>query len=246
MPHVKAIIFVLFFLLPAMCYAEESQTDSDKDGLSDQDEINIYFTDQNKADTDGDGYDDGLEIKNGYSPLVAGKKLDEVDSDKDYLNDDWEIKLGTGLKNPDSDGDKYLDGTEVAASFDPLNKKPVKLEKRIEVQVKKYRLQYYFGDQMLGDIPVSGGKASTPTPKGNFEILAKVPVKHYGGATYDYPNTKWNLHFTTNKYRYYIHGAYWHNKFGVAGVSGGCINVRYEDMEPLYWWTQIGVKVNIT
>jgi len=244
--HVKAFIFTLAFLFPFFCYAEEASVDSDQDGLSDQDEINIYFTDPNKVDTDGDGYNDGLEIKNRYSPLVAGKKLDEVDTDKDYLNDDWEIKLGTNLKNADSDGDKYLDGTEVKAGFDPLNSKPVKVTKKIEVEVAKYRLQYYFGDKMLEDIPISGGKASTPTPKGDFEILAKIPVKHYGGATYNYPNTKWNLHFATTKYRYYIHGAYWHDKFGKAGVSAGCVNVRYEDMELLYWWAQGGTKLRIT
>ena len=62
---------------------------------------------------------------------------------------------------------------------------------------------------------------------------------------YDYPNTKWNMHFTTQYYRYYIHGAYWHDNFGVLPVSGGCVNVRYEDMEDLYNFTEIGTNVTI-
>lgn len=44
--------------------------DSDKDGLSDYDEINIYHTDPNNPDTDGDGINDCDEIKKGLNPLV--------------------------------------------------------------------------------------------------------------------------------------------------------------------------------
>lgn len=44
--------------------------DSDNDGLSDFDEINIYKTDPNNKDTDGDGIDDCTEIKLGMNPLI--------------------------------------------------------------------------------------------------------------------------------------------------------------------------------
>ncbi|MFH0951427.1 MAG: L,D-transpeptidase, partial [bacterium] len=47
---------------------------------------------------------------------------------------------------------------------------------------------------------------------------------------------------TTGKYRYYIHGAYWHNNFGQP-MSHGCVNVAYDNMEDLYWYAQIGTKV---
>ncbi len=42
--------------------------DSDSDGISDYDEINIYKTDPFSADTDGDGFTDGIEIQGGYNP----------------------------------------------------------------------------------------------------------------------------------------------------------------------------------
>jgi tetratricopeptide (TPR) repeat protein len=42
--------------------------DTDDDGLSDLDEVNIYFTDPNNADTDGDGQNDGDEIALGFDP----------------------------------------------------------------------------------------------------------------------------------------------------------------------------------
>lgn len=47
--------------------------DTDQDGLSDDQELNIYQTDINNFDTDGDGYKDGDEVKNGYNPLGEGK-----------------------------------------------------------------------------------------------------------------------------------------------------------------------------
>lgn len=46
-----------------------ARTDSDRDGISDYDEDNIYKTDPNNPDTDGDGYSDGSEILGGYDPL---------------------------------------------------------------------------------------------------------------------------------------------------------------------------------
>lgn len=225
--------------------AQSLSSDSDGDGLTDVDELNIYYTEVLLADTDGDGFNDGLEISSDYSPRHSNnKKLIQVDSDSDYLNDKWELLLGTGLMNPDSDGDKYLDGTEVAAGYHPLNPEQVKLEKVIKVALKTQHLDYYFGDRLFGSFPISGGVQSLPTPEGEFSVLAKVPIKHYGGAGFDYPNTKWNLHFTTQKYRYYIHGTYWHNNFGQP-MSHGCVNVSYENMEPLYWWAQVGTKVLI-
>lgn len=221
-------------------------TDSDSDGLSDAEETAVYHTDPQQSDTDGDGYSDGLEVQNGFSPLVGGRaKAIDTDSDKDYLNDAWEIAAGTDLLNPDTDGDKYLDGTEVAASYDPKNAAPLRLAKRIEVSLKDQRLEYFFGDRRFGEFKVSTGKKATPTPPGEYVIKDKIPVKHYGGRGFDYPNTKWNLLFTRrNGWGYYIHGAYWHNAFGTP-KSHGCVNVSYANMEPLYWWTQVGTELVI-
>lgn len=53
----------------------QSKIDSDNDGLVDEDEFNIYKTDPHKTDTDGDGYQDGIEVKAGYNPNGPGKLI---------------------------------------------------------------------------------------------------------------------------------------------------------------------------
>ena len=49
------------------------QFDTDTDGLSDVDEIEVWKTDPKKFDSDGDGFGDGYEVVNEYDPLGPGK-----------------------------------------------------------------------------------------------------------------------------------------------------------------------------
>jgi hypothetical protein len=93
--------------------------DSDGDGLSDADEVKGtagYVTDPLAGDTDGDGMDDGDEIANGYDPTDAADGA--LDDDNDGLTNAEELQRGTDPKNPDSDGDGWIDG-EDPAPLDP-------------------------------------------------------------------------------------------------------------------------------
>ncbi len=47
--------------------------DTDGDGLTDQEEIEAWGTDPLNEDTDGDSYGDGTEIDNGFNPKGAGR-----------------------------------------------------------------------------------------------------------------------------------------------------------------------------
>ena len=49
-------------------FGESIVKDSDTDGISDYDEINLYRTNPFAADTDGDGYIDSVEVRLGYNP----------------------------------------------------------------------------------------------------------------------------------------------------------------------------------
>ncbi|MDD5152672.1 MAG: Ig-like domain-containing protein [Candidatus Pacebacteria bacterium] len=51
----------------------EALQDSDKDGISNYDEVNIYHTNPNMADTNKNGIPDGKEILSGNNPVAVGK-----------------------------------------------------------------------------------------------------------------------------------------------------------------------------
>lgn len=70
----------------------KTSLDTDEDKLTDVEEI-MYGTALDKPDTDGDGYIDGEEILNYYSPLVAGQKLSESGLFSEYKNDKFSYKV---------------------------------------------------------------------------------------------------------------------------------------------------------
>jgi len=49
--------------------------DSDSDGISNYDELTLYKTDPFTADSDGDGFIDGLEVAEGYDPLDSVREV---------------------------------------------------------------------------------------------------------------------------------------------------------------------------
>ncbi|MDA3897124.1 MAG: S8 family serine peptidase, partial [Desulfobacteraceae bacterium] len=82
-------------------YAALNYVDTDSDGISDDDETNIYGTDPGIADTDADGIGDGDELN--------------FWGDPGYLTDhDGDIAtFPNNLLDPDSDNDGLLDGEEI-------------------------------------------------------------------------------------------------------------------------------------
>ena len=118
--------------------------DTDGDGLSDGQEVNVYGTSPTNADTDGDGLKDGEEVGRGTNPLAT-------DSDGDGLLDGWEVaqgldpvdasgengasgdmdgdglcnsdeqSLGTDPHAADSDGDGVSDFLEICNGSDPVD-----------------------------------------------------------------------------------------------------------------------------
>lgn len=84
------------------------RADSDFDGLSDGDEVNVYDTDPLNPDTDGDGLSDGDEIALGLNPLVT-------DSNGDGIPDNEE-KFSQSMTYDTEDSDTVIDSINV--SFD--------------------------------------------------------------------------------------------------------------------------------
>lgn len=71
-----------------------SEIDTDEDGISDKDEVELRNTDLNNPDTDGDGLTDGDEV----------------------------LKYGTSPTSVDTDGDSYGDGDEIKGGYNPRGK----------------------------------------------------------------------------------------------------------------------------
>jgi hypothetical protein len=93
--------------MPAIALAQDA-VDTDGDGLTDDDETNLYGTDPLDPDSDDDGLTDGEEC------LVYGTGPWSNDSDYDGLTDyDEIVTYGTDPINWDSDGGGRNDGYEV-------------------------------------------------------------------------------------------------------------------------------------
>jgi hypothetical protein len=112
--------------------------DNDGDGITNNDEQNIYGTDPNIADTDGDGINDGDELAfwgANWNVDYDGDgiiSLLDADSDNDGMLDGWEINNGLDPTvddtNTDTDGDGFSNFIEYIAGASPSdpNNKPRK------------------------------------------------------------------------------------------------------------------------
>jgi len=174
-------------------------------------------------------------------PVLAGPL--DIDTDGDGLTDAQETMLGTDPNNSDTDGDGYQDGQEARRGFNPLKGNRARdVERRVEVDLSKQQAYYYINNVRLGSVPVSTGIFGQETPRGNFSITRKLLTHRYFGPGYNYSNTKWNLQFAPGLY---LHGAYWHNQFGKRPMSRGCVNIAYKDAEKLFYFLDVGDKVEV-
>lgn len=239
------IFYILFFNFSSALAG--GLPDFDGDGVSDKDEVEIYGTNPKIADTDGDGFNDWVELNKGFSPLNPKMvKLEESDYDNDGLSDRMELNFHTDLTNPDTDADGHEDGEEIKEGFNPLAGEGVKLEKRIEVNTRAQVLSYFLDGVRLGSFPVSSGKASMPTPKGHFTIYNKFPKawSSYG---------LWMPYWLGMKYGLFgIHELpVWPNGYKEGEshlgtpVSHGCIRLGVGPAELIYNWTPVGTPVFI-
>jgi len=102
-------------------------------------------------------------------------------------------------------------------------------------------------DQVVRVIPVSTGKASTPTPTGLGSVLTKYRSVTMRGRGYVAPGVPYAMCITANE-MICLHGAPWQEDAGQAfGVprSHGCVRMPTAQAKWLFENTQKGTKVLI-
>lgn len=119
-------------------------------------------------------------------------------------------------------------------------------DKWIEVNLTEQKLYAWEGNQKVFEFLVSTGRDGYKTPTGEFTVWRKVKYQAYKGGSkergdyYYLPNVPYSLFFYNDsvaKFKgYAVHGAYWHNDFGIKRRSSGCVNVKPEEMAKIYYW----------
>ena len=117
-------------------------------------------------------------------------------------------------------------------------------DKKIVVDLATQTLTAYEGEKVVYLTRISSGvrlkEGGFATPKGLFRTIRKRPCRHMSnpanayGSGFDLPGVPWVSYFTSGGVA--LHGAYWHNNYGVPS-SHGCINMTPEDAKWIYRWT---------
>jgi len=135
-----------------------------------------------------------------------------------------------------------------ASRLDPAKKMPAwgkNGEKWIDVNITKQTLVLYEGTVPVYATLVSTGEAglddaegSTATKRGIFRIhtkhLTSTMASDDLGEEFELRDVPFVQYFEEG---YALHGAYWHDRFGVP-KSHGCINLSPEDARRIFYWTE--------
>jgi hypothetical protein len=131
-------------------------------------------------------------------------------------------------------------------------------DKRIEVNLGQQELFAFEHNQLIFRTHISSGVPNskpqdngvpTATPKGQFYVDKKMPLRHMGNGritnnleAYELPGVPWVSYF--HKTGVAFHGTYWHTDYG-RPRSHGCINMRPEEAKWLFRWTQPVIDADV-
>jgi lipoprotein-anchoring transpeptidase ErfK/SrfK len=121
-------------------------------------------------------------------------------------------------------------------------------DKRIIVDLAEQTLTCFEGEKAVYKTLIASGLGAHATPKGEHCVLLKQGSRHMANLPYadmpederpaasdifDLPGVPWNVFFDLEGRA--IHGAYWHNDFGIPR-SHGCLNVPIDAARWVYRW----------
>jgi hypothetical protein len=118
-------------------------------------------------------------------------------------------------------------------------------DKRIDIDLGQQTLTCYEGEENVFTTAIASGLGGElNTPLGQHHVLLKQASRHMSNVSYpggpeplgeifDLPGVPWNTFFDLSGTA--IHGAYWHNDFGIRR-SHGCVNVSCDAARWIYRW----------
>jgi L,D-transpeptidase ErfK/SrfK len=113
---------------------------------------------------------------------------------------------------------------------------------RIIISILDRKLVLMNGDRIVRIYDVAVGKASTPSPEGEFRIINRIPNPAWYSPGKGNPlGTRW---MGLSARGYGIHGTNAPKSIGKA-ASHGCIRMRAADLEELFDLVSVGVVVEI-
>jgi lipoprotein-anchoring transpeptidase ErfK/SrfK len=130
----------------------------------------------------------------------------------------------------------YAQADWISAWIDDLSQSS---ERWILVDLSDQRLMAWEGGSPIYTVFVSTGDSEDPTPTGVYSIQSMYETARMQGQDYDISDVPYVMYYSGS---YAIHGAYWHNAFGVP-VSHGCVNVAVDHAHWLYDWASVGTPV---
>jgi L,D-transpeptidase ErfK/SrfK len=119
----------------------------------------------------------------------------------------------------------------------------------IVVSIPDRTMVVFDHERVLKIYPVAVGKSSTPSPRGQFKVVNRIPhPTYYGPGKVIAPGaanplgTRW---LGLNAKGYGIHGTNVPASIGKA-ASHGCIRMRQSDLEELFELVDVGTTVELS
>lgn len=176
---------------------------------------------------------------------ASTKVTPPLDSDGDGLYDSFEIQVGTDIHSKDTDADGFDDKTEMYTGWSPTGTR--RMTKSVKINLKTQKLEMKVDGMTIKTYPVSTGLARTPTPKGTFTVLRKIPRAWSNSAKLWMPY--W-MAFTTRGHGLHELPEWPGGKKEGANhlghpASHGCIRLGVGAAKDLYDWSPIGTLIYI-
>ena len=161
---------------PGTKRSEPAATDSDGDGATDSDEVDLYGTDPETWDTDGDGLSDGDELLRGWDRSLLwdtngdgasdGGVETAVDSESVVAEDAAPVATDDATTtSADSDTDRLADADEAAVGTDPTSP-----DSDGDAYYDGDEVNLHTGSTRPGELPYWVGLAKRSIPSGVVPI----------------------------------------------------------------------------